>query len=150
MWRPSRALSKKDNIMGKEQLSKIKEQLAKLDDEQKKEDCFALLQLMMEITGEEPKLWRGNMIGFGTYQYKYESGREGEWFLTGFCPRKNNLVVYIVAGFKEYDGILKQLGKFKTGSSCLYIDSLRDIDSTLLANLISLSVRYMRKKHMLE
>jgi len=136
--------------MGEGQLFKIKEQLSLLDDEQKKEDCFALLQLMMGITGEEPKLWRGNMIGFGTYRYKYESGREGEWFLTGFCPRKNNLVVYIVSGFEGYNDILNQLGKFKTGSSCLYINSLRDIDSNSLANLISLSVGHMRKKHKLE
>ncbi|MEM1336871.1 MAG: DUF1801 domain-containing protein [Bacteroidota bacterium] len=136
--------------MGEGQLSIIKEQLSKLDDEQKKEDCFALLQLMTKITGEAPKLWRGNMIGFGTYRYKYNSGREGEWFLTGFCPRKNNLVVYIVAGFKAYETLLAKLGKYKTGSSCLYLNSLRDVDPAVLSNLISLSVEHMRKKYMVE
>mgnify|MGYP001800137805 CR=1 FL=1 len=132
------------------QLSFIKEQLSKLDDEQKREDCFALLQLMMGITNEQPQLWRGNMIGFGRYHYKYESGREGEWFLTGFCPRKNNLVVYIVAGFKEYEALLAKLGKYKTGSSCLYINSLRDVDSKVLSTLISLSVEHMRKKYIVD
>ena len=136
--------------MGEGQLSIIKEQLSKLDDKQKREDCFALLQLMMGITNEQPRLWRGNMIGFGTYSYRYDSGREGEWFLTGFCPRKNNLVVYIVAGFKEYESLLAKLGKYKTGSSCLYINSLRDVDSKVLSTLISLSVKHMRKKYMVE
>ena len=136
--------------MGEGQLSIIKEQLSKLDDKQKREDCLALLQLMMGITNEQPRLWRGNMIGFGTYSYRYDSGREGEWFLTGFCPRKNNLVVYIVAGFKEYESLLAKLGKYKTGSSCLYINSLRDVDSKVLSTLISLSVKHMRKKYMVE
>ena len=147
MWKLLKNFAKTNKDMREGQLSKIKEQLAKLTNEQQKEDCFALLNLMMAITGEEPKLWRGNMIGFGTYRYKYESGREGEWFLTGFCPRKNKLVVYIVAGFKEYDDLLKQLGKFKTGSSCLYVNSLQDIDSTMLSRLISLSVEHMKEKH---
>lgn len=87
------------------------------------------------------------MIGFGTFQYKHDSGREGEWFLTGFCPRKNNLVVYIVAGFKEYDILLSKLGTYKTGSSCLYINSLQDIDVEVLENLIKNSVAHMRMKH---
>lgn len=143
-------MRKTENKMEEGQLSLIKEQLSKLEDEEKREDCFALLQLMMGITNEQPRLWRGNLIGFGRYHYKYESGREGEWFLTGFCPRKNNLVVYIVTGFKEYEALLAKLGKYKTGSSCLYINSLRDVDSKLLSTLISLSVEHMRKKYVVE
>lgn len=149
MWRLSNAFLKINKIVG-QQLSKIKELLSKLSDDQKKEDCFVLLEIMMKITDEEPLLWRSNMIGFGTYKYKYKSGREGEWFLTGFCPRKNNLVVYIVTGFREYDEMLKRLGKFKTGSSCLYINSLRDVDTKILTQLIALSVRHMREKYKVE
>ncbi|MEO1033878.1 MAG: DUF1801 domain-containing protein [Bacteroidota bacterium] len=127
--------------------SKIHEQLLKISDEQKQQDCFTLLDLMAEITGKEPKLWHGQMIGFGSYSYKYNSGREGEWFLTGFCPRKNNLVVYIVAGFKAYDEILADFGVYKTGSSCLYINTLKDIKMDKLKLLIEKSVQHMRTKY---
>ncbi|MGB5818799.1 MAG: DUF1801 domain-containing protein [Saonia sp.] len=128
-------------------LPKIKEMLSAIADDTKREDSFSLLQLMTRITKEEPKIWRGTMIGFGTYAYTYDSGREGEWFLTGFCPRKNTLVVYIVAGFNKYDDIMKELGTYKTGSSCLYLNRLADIDLEKLSTLIEKSVHYMRQKH---
>jgi len=102
---------------------------------------------MQEITGEKPTLWRGSMIGFGTYSYEYENGRKGEWFLTGFCPRKQNLVVYIVAGFKNYEHILNDLGPFKTGSSCLYLKDLKTINIDKLKDLIEVSIKDMREKH---
>ena len=127
--------------------SKIEELLSNINDREKREECFTLLELMKEITDEKPKIWRGNMVGFGTYRYKYDSGREGEWFLTGFCPRKNNLVVYIVAGFKEYDTLLSKLGTYKTGSSCLYLNSLGDVDIEVLKELVQNSVALMRIKY---
>lgn len=115
-----------------------------LEDEQKKQDSYHLLKLMQEVTGEQPKVWGGNMIGFGSYHYTYESGREGDWFITGFSPRKANLTLYIMSGFSRYDELLSRLGKFKTGKSCLYIKKLEDIDEWVLKQLIQESVEYMR------
>lgn len=90
-----------------------------ITDEQKRADCFELLEFMTEITGEPPKMWGKSMVGFGSYHYKYDSGREGDWFLTGFSPRKQNLSIYIMAGFDKYEDIMSRLGKYNTGSSCL-------------------------------
>lgn len=100
---------------------------------------------MKQATKAEPKLWGGSMIGFGSYHYKSESGREGDWFLTGFSPRKQNLTLYIMAGFGQYDELLKKLGKHKTGKSCLYIKGLEDIHLPTLKKLIQLSVKQMTK-----
>ena len=87
------------------------------------------LELMREVTGEEPKMWGPSIVGFGSYHYKYASGREGDAFLTGFSPRKQNLVVYILAGFEQYDELMAKLGKHTTGSSCLYIKRLADVEA---------------------
>ncbi|WAC03172.1 DUF1801 domain-containing protein [Lacinutrix neustonica] len=130
-------------------IEEIKKQFSNIKDEQKKQDCFRLLELMQDLTGEPPTLWRGNMIGFGKYQYTNDSGSEGEWFLTGFCPRKQNLVVYIIAGFKNYKPLLSQLGTHETGSSCLYIKSLDTINIEALSALITASVMHMKAKHKL-
>src|SRR3972149_3290016 len=105
-------------------------------DEKKREDSFKILELMKKITKEEPKMWGPSIIGFGNYHYRYSSGREGDWFLTGFSPRKQNLTLYIMAGFDEFTPILRKLGRFKTSKSCLYVKSLEDIDLEILKNLI--------------
>ena len=84
-------------------------------DDQKRQDSFTILNLMAEVTGDEPQMWGDSIVGFGRYHYKYASGREGDWFLTGFSPRKQNLTLYIMAGFDEYDNLMAQLGKYKTG-----------------------------------
>lgn len=118
-----------------------------LEDERKKADCFQVLKLMQEITGEPPKIWGGNMIGFGTYHYKYDSGREGDWFLTGFAPRKANLTLYIMSGFSRYEELMKQLGKHKTGKSCLYVKSINDLDEAVLRQLIKESVDFIKKQY---
>lgn len=128
-------------------LSKIEKQFSAIEDEKKRSDSFRLLKLMQNITGEPPALWRGNMIGFGKYKYTYESGRSGEWFLTGFCPRKSNLVVYIMAGFKNYERYLSEIGSHKTGSSCLYFKNLDSVNIERLGELIRESVKYTREKH---
>jgi hypothetical protein len=88
-------------------------------------------------------MWGDSIIGFGSYHYEYASGREGDWFLTGFSPRKQNLTLYLMSGFEEYDNLLKNLGKFKTGKSCLYIKKIEDVDLQTLTELVKQSVAHM-------
>ena len=126
--------------------SSVVDFLNDVEDEQKREDCFAILDLMMEITGEEPRIWSGGTIGFGSYQYKGKSGSEGEWYITGFSPRKQNITIYIMAGFDRYTEYMSELGKYKTGKSCLYINKLADIDSKLLKKIAAHSAGMMRDK----
>jgi len=121
--------------------------LNSVEDEQRREDCRKLLKLFTEVTGETPKMWGKSIVGFGSYHYKYDSGREGDWFLTGFSPRKQNLTIYITAGFSEYGDIVENLGKFKTGSSCLYVKKLSDIDSNILKTIVKKSVADMKKRY---
>ncbi len=92
-------------------------------------------------------MWGPSIVGFGTYHYKYASGREGDWFLTGFSPRKQNLTLYIMAGFKRYDELLNKLGKYKTGKSCLYIRNLDDVDVDVLRELVKQSVEHVARSH---
>jgi len=98
---------------------------------------------MKEVTGKEPEMWGDSIIGFGSYHYKYASGREGDWFVTGFSPRKQNLTLYIMGGFDNYDVLLGKLGKHKTGKSCLYINKLDDVDMDVLKTLVRASVEHM-------
>ena len=117
--------------------------LNKVPDEKKRQDSFAILELMKQVTGDEPIMWGDSIVGFGTYKYKYASGRKGEWPITGFSPRKQNLTLYIMSGFDEYDNLLNKLGKHSTGKSCLYIKKMEDIDQDVLRELISKSVEHM-------
>jgi hypothetical protein len=117
--------------------------LNKVPDEKKRQDSFAILELMKQVTGEEPIMWGDSIVGFGRYHYKYASGREADWFITGFSPRKQNLTLYIMSGFDEYDELLENLGKHSTGKSCLYIKKLEDIDQDVLRELVSKSVEHM-------
>jgi len=89
-------------------------------------------------------MWGSSIIGFGSYHFKYKSGREGDWFLTGFSPRKQSLTLYIMNGFEKHDALLSRLGKYKTGKSCLYINKLSDVDQHVLSDLITESVSYLR------
>ncbi|MEM6845602.1 MAG: DUF1801 domain-containing protein [Bacteroidota bacterium] len=125
----------------------IPEFLSAVEDTQKREDCFTLLELMKEETGEEPQYWHNNMVGFGQYHYRYPTGTEGDWFLTGFSPRKKNLTIYIMAGFDRYDDLMVKLGKYKTGKSCLYVNRLSDIDLEVLKELVNESVAYLQDKY---
>ncbi len=115
-----------------------------VEDERKREDCLTLVRLMQEVTGEEPRMWGETMVGFGSYHYRYASGREGDMFLAGFSPRKQNLTLYIMAGFEEYNALLSRLGKHKTGKACLYVKSLRNVDMDVLKEMVERSVRHMR------
>lgn len=119
--------------------------LNNVPDERKRQDAFAVLEMMREVTGEEPKMWGPSIVGFGSYHYKYASGREGDAILTGFSPRKQNLVLYIVAGFGEYEELMAKLGKHTTGSSCLYVKRLADLDQAVLRELVAKSVDRMRR-----
>lgn len=125
---------------------KVEDFLNTIEEEQKRKDAFALLEFFKEITGEKPVMWGPSIIGFGSYHYKYASGREADWMLTGFSPRKNNITLYIMQGFDNYEHHLSQLGKHKTGKSCLYVKRLEDLDLDVLRKLISESVEYMRNK----
>src|SRR5687768_15482188 len=115
-------------------------------DEVKRQDSFVLLELFSKITGEKPKMWGSSIIGFGQYHYKSERSRqEGDWPLTGFSPRKQNLTLYIMPGFDTYQELLSKLGKHKVSKSCLYINRLSDIDSGILEELIGRSYMDMKK-----
>lgn len=116
-----------------------------VEDERKRADAYALLELMGRAAGAQPKMWGDSIVGFGSYHYTYASGREGDWMLTGFSPRKQNLTLYIMDGFDEYDKLLAKLGKHKLGKSCLYINKLEDVDRDVLKQLIKKSVEHMQK-----
>jgi hypothetical protein len=110
-------------------------------DEQKRNDCFQILKMMQQVTKDEPKMWGSSMVGFGSYHYKGKSGREGDWMLIGFSPRKQALTLYLTGGFDTHDALLKKLGKFTTGMGCLYIKKLEDVDKKVLKEPLQASVR---------
>lgn len=123
----------------------VLEFLQNVADERKRQDAFAVLELMREVTGEEPKMWGSSIVGFGSYHYKYASGREGDAPLTGFSPRKQNLTIYITPGFEHYQEQLAKLGKHTTGQSCLYVKRLSDIDLDVLLEIVADSVEHMKR-----
>lgn len=119
--------------------------LNSVDDEQKRSDCLELLKMMKQITKEEPRMWGSSIVGFGSYHYKGKSGREGDWMLTGFSPRKQNLTLYLMGGFDTHAALLKKLGKFKTSVGCLYIKTLDDVDKKVLKELVQASFKRMKQ-----
>ena len=116
-------------------------------DPKRQEDCRIILEMMRDITGEEPAIWGTSIIGFGSYHYRYASGHEGDSFLTGYSPRKQALTIYIMTGFSQYQALLDKLGRHKTGKSCLYLKKLADVDLSILKNLIQESVATMIRKY---
>jgi hypothetical protein len=123
----------------------VEEFLRGIADPQQQEDSFTVLELMKEVTKAQPKMWGSSVIGFGNYRCKYDSGRELDWFLTGFSPRKGKLTLYIMSGLDDRDELLRKLGKYKTGKSCLYIKRLEDIDLPTLRKLVQRSVQSLSK-----
>lgn len=123
----------------------VEDFLDSIPDDKKREDSYTILELMKNATGLEPKMWGDSIIGFGSYHYCYESGREGDWFLTGFSPRKQNLTLYVMAGFTQYEALLQKLGKFSTGKACLYIKKIEDIDMPTLEELIRQSADHIAR-----
>lgn len=117
-----------------------------VEDKNKREFAFTILEMMKKITKAEPKMWGTSIIGFGTYHYKYKSGQEGDWMQVGFSPRKQAMTLYIMSGFSRYEELLSKLGKFKTGKSCLYLKKAEDIDMKILKELVAQSVKYIKNK----
>lgn len=113
-------------------------------DQHKRTDVFEVLDLMKRATGETPMMWGDAIVGFGKYRYRYANGKESDWPLAGFSPRKQNLTLYVMTGFDNYDALLARLGKFKTGKACLYISRLADVDTTVLEELVRQSAEHMR------
>lgn len=134
----------KAELKTKETRASVEKFLNGIKDEKKREDSFKILKLMKQITKAEPKMWGSSIIGFGNYHYKYASGREGDWFLTGFSPRKQSLTLYTMTYLEKHKDILRKLGKFKTGKGCLYVNNLEDVDMKVLRELITASVKKLK------
>ncbi len=116
-------------------------------DKQKRADCKAVARMMRDATGKRARMWGGSLVGYGSYDYKYASGREGTWFICGFSPRAQNIAIYIMPGFSGFKKLMDKLGKYKTGKSCLYIKKLEDVDQKTLEELIAGSVKEMRRRY---
>lgn len=125
----------------KENSASVSAFLRSIPDETRREDAMAVAAMMEAVTKTKPKMWGSSIVGFGSQHYKYASGREGDWFRTGFSPRKDRLTVYITSAFEQYPDLMAKLGKYKTGKSCLYIKRLSDVDQTILKQLIARSLK---------
>ncbi len=124
----------------------VEAHLEAIDDETRRRDCLALLALMKQATKAEPKMWGSSIVGFGSYHYKYESGREGDACLTGFAARKGDISVYLVAEFDGQRELLARLGKHKMGKACLYVRRLADVDQKVLLQLVRGSVAEVKRR----
>lgn len=118
----------------------VEDFLNAVEKDKKRADSWKIYKMMKASVGEEGIMWGDSIIGFGSRHLKYDSGRELDWFKIGFSPRKQNISLYIMKGFEEYDALLSKLGKHKTGKSCLYINKLEDVDQTILQEIIQKSV----------
>lgn len=118
-----------------------------VDHDDRREDARRLLAMMQRVTQEPPRMWGDRIVGFGSYHYRYASGREGDWPLVGLSPGKRNLTLYIMPGFDDYQSLLARLGKHRTGKSCLYLNKLQGIDMRALEDLIRQSVADMRRRY---
>ncbi len=125
----------------------VTEFIDSIEDRDRRADARKVAAMMRKATGKRAKMWGPSIVGYGTYHYRYDSGREGDFIITGFSPRKQALTVYIMAGFGRFDALMNKLGKYKTGKSCLYIKRLTDVDEEVLERLINESVRYMRENY---
>lgn len=133
----------------KENTGDVEAFLLAAGNEEKVKDSLALLKLFSSVTRQQPMMWGSSIVGFGKYIFTSpKTGRSGEWFMTGFSPRKQNLTVYFMTGFSKYPELMKKLGKYKiSGGSCLYINKLSDVDMKALKELVTASWKYMKEKH---
>ncbi|MBC7878283.1 MAG: DUF1801 domain-containing protein [Anaerolineales bacterium] len=138
-------MAKSTELKTKKNEASVEGFLDSVEDEQARKDCYEILKMMKQVTKEEPKMWGATIVGFGSYHYKGKSGREGDWMLTGFSPRKQNLTLYLMGGFDLYKDLLKKLGKYKTSVGCLYIKKLDDVDKKVLKELVTENVKTMKK-----
>ena len=118
-----------------------------VEDAQKRADCRAVAAMMAEVTGAPARMWGPSIVGFGSYHYRYASGREGDFMETGFAARKRAITLYIMAGFSEYGDLLAKLGKHDTGKSCLYVKRLADVDQSVLREMVERSVAWIRARY---
>ena len=125
----------------KETTASVSAFLNQIADEGRRKDCLAVVDIMRAVTKEEPKMWGSSIVGFGLYRQKYAGGREAEWMITGFSPRKGDLTLYGVGVFDKFPDLMKNLGKYKTGKGCLYIKKLTDVDVKILRKLVTESVK---------
>jgi hypothetical protein len=130
----------------KQTTASVEDFINAVKDENMREDCWAVVKLMQDITKAEPKMWGPSIVGFGMYTYKYASGRGGDWPLTGFSPRKQNLTLYVMPGFDEYDELMDKLGNFTCGKSCIYVKRFSDLHLPTLKKLIKASIKHLLKK----
>ncbi len=138
-------MAKKVELKTKVNTASVTAFIESVEDEQTQKDCFEVLKMMKQVTKEDPKMWGASIVGFGSYHYKGKSGREGDWMLTGFSPRKQNLTLYLMGGFEEHADLLEKLGKHKLGAGCLYIKTLADVDKKVLKALMQASVKRLKK-----
>ncbi len=125
----------------------VSEFIKSIDDKDQRADVKKIAARMRKATGKNARMWGSGIVGYGEYHYKYASGREGDFMITGFSPRKQSISVYIMPGFASFGGLMKKLGKHKTGKSCLYINRLSDVDEKVLQKLIDDSVKLMRQQY---
>jgi hypothetical protein len=118
--------------------------LNEIKDERRRQDCFAVMEILQKATRSKPKMWGDSIVGFGACRCAYASGREIDWFLAGFSPRKQALTLYLMGGFPEHQALMQRLGKCKSGKGCLYIKKLADVDLPTLKELIAESVQRAR------
>ena len=123
----------------------VTEFLNSIDDPAKRADCRKIAAIMRAATGARAKMWGTSIVGYGRYHYRYASGREGDWFECGYSPRAQNITLYIMPGYSPFKDLMKRLGKYKAGKSCLYIRRLSDVDVAVLEELITKSVLHLRK-----
>jgi hypothetical protein len=135
----------KAELKTRESEASVEDFLSNIENEERREDALRVLEIFKRVTREKPKMWGPSIVGFGKQDLKYESGRELEWMITGFSPRKANLTLYIMDGFAKYDEYLAKLGKHKTGVSCLYVKRLSDIDLKVLEKMITESAKHVKK-----
>jgi len=128
----------------KENKASVNQFIDAIENSSRKKDCLIIKKIMQDITGKRAMMWGDSIVGFGRYHYKYASGGEGDFFITGFSPRKQNFTIYIMPGYTGYQQLLKKIGKHKHGKSCLYVKSLDDIDLDVLKELIAASVAEMK------
>jgi hypothetical protein len=131
----------------KETNASVTAYLNAIADKTKRADCKAIAKMMRDATGNRARMWGSSIVGYGSYDYKYASGHQGNWPICGFSPRAQNITIYIMPGFSKFEKLMKKLGKYKTGKSCLYIKRLEDVDRKVLGDLITGSVREMRRMY---
>lgn len=135
-------MGKLAQIKTQQNSASVEDFINKVKDEQQRKDSFVILEIMKKVSGEEPKMWGASLIGFGNKRYKSpNTGREVDWFLIGFSPRKANLSLHLVFDINKHSDTLKKLGKYKTGAGCLYINKLDDIDVNILEKLIKAAIK---------